>query len=59
MTGPQFREQRKRLGLTQAQLATTLGVNVMTVSAWEKRAELPKLLTQALAAIERVLNQGD
>lgn len=58
MTGPQFREHRKRLGISQAQLAQYLDVNVNTVCQWERRASLPLLLSQALAAIER-LNEGE
>lgn len=59
MTGLELKAARKRLGLTQAQLAQTLDVNVVTVCQWEKRADLPLLLQQALNAIERYATKGE
>ena len=36
MTGTEVRRLRRRLGLTQAQLAARLGVHKLTVSRWER-----------------------
>ncbi len=36
MTAAQLRTIRKRLGLTQVQLATELGVDANTVARWEQ-----------------------
>lgn len=38
MTGNELRQQRARLGLTQGELATRLGVRLATVSDWERGA---------------------
>lgn len=55
MTGDELRDYRRKLGLTQAQLAASLGVTPNTVARWE-RDELvianPRMLRLAL---ERLL----
>ena len=35
MTGTEVQRRRRRLGLTQAELAARLGVHKLTVSRWE------------------------
>jgi transcriptional regulator with XRE-family HTH domain len=53
MDADELREKRKALGMTQAQLAQSLGVNVMTVSRWERGLRsIPPHLPLALEAIE-------
>lgn len=44
-------EQRRRLGLTQAQLAEALDVSNKTISRWERGINLPDY-DQVLAACE-------
>ena len=36
MTGKAFKQKRGKLGLTQVQLATRLGVSVTAVARWER-----------------------
>lgn len=44
---------RKRVGLTQMELAQTLGVNVSAVKKWETRErKLPPYIGYVMAAIE-------
>jgi transcriptional regulator with XRE-family HTH domain len=53
MDADELREKRKALGMTQAQLAKALGVNIMTVSRWERGLRsIPPHLPLALEAIE-------
>jgi transcriptional regulator with XRE-family HTH domain len=51
----QLRAARKRLGLTQAELATLLGVSFEGVSKWERGLSEPSRITQegALARLKR------
>lgn len=56
MTGKQFRERRKTLGLTQSELAERWGLNNNTLSRWEVEnppCPYPGLLADALATLER------
>lgn len=47
---------RKRVGLTQAELAETLGVNLSAVKKWEGgERKLPPYIGLLMAAIERRL----
>lgn len=41
MTGKEFKELRKKMGLTQKQLALPLGVTYQTVQKWESRGDEP------------------
>jgi transcriptional regulator with XRE-family HTH domain len=52
MDADELREKRKALEMTQAQLAKALGVNVMTVSRWERGLRsIPPHLSLALEAL--------
>lgn len=52
MTGKQIRERRHRLGLTQEELATALGVKGNTVARWERDEMRPSaMLRLAMNAI--------
>jgi len=54
MTGAQLKAKREQIGLTQSQLAKALGVNVGTISRWERDArEIPPYLELALQALKR------
>jgi len=53
MDADELKEKRKALEMTQAQLAEALGVNIMTVSRWERGLRsIPPHLSLALEAIE-------
>jgi transcriptional regulator with XRE-family HTH domain len=53
MTGDDLILWRKKQGLTQRELAQSLGVDVMTVSRWERGVRgIPPLLPLALEALE-------
>lgn len=52
MTRQEFRERRKALGMTQAQLAAALGVHAVTVSKWERGVlVIPVSIALALDAL--------
>ena len=46
MTGPEIKELRKRLKLTQQQLADKLGVHRVTVAEWETNHKRPSNLAK-------------
>ena len=46
-----IREQRKRLGLTQEELAKRLGVTARTVQNWENGGAIPSTTTAKLEAM--------
>lgn len=53
MNGDELKQRREALEMTQEQLANQLGVNVMTVSRWERGLRtIPPHLSLALEAIE-------
>lgn len=55
MTAQEFRDWRKRLGLTQAGAAAVLGLSVETVRAWEygkRRVSMPRVLGLACLYLE-------
>lgn len=52
MTADRIKEERGKLKMTQVQLAAALGVNVLTVSAWEQgRQKPPAYLELALRGL--------
>jgi transcriptional regulator with XRE-family HTH domain len=60
MNGHNLTEWRKRWGLTQIKLAQALGVDVMTVSRWERGVQVPTpVLPLALEAVENRLQKKD
>ncbi|MGA9767917.1 MAG: helix-turn-helix transcriptional regulator [Blastocatellia bacterium] len=53
MNGDELKQRREELGMTQEQLAKALGVNIMTISRWERGVRsIPPHLSLALEAIE-------
>jgi len=59
MKGRDLTEWRKRWGLTQIKLAQALGVDVMTVSRWERGVQVPTpVLSLAMEALEHRLKKG-
>ena len=58
MTPETFRERRRRLRLTQAALASEVGVDSMTVSRWERGLHpIPKAVVRLLGHL-RPKRQG-
>jgi DNA-binding transcriptional regulator YiaG len=58
MKGRDLTEWRKRWGLTQVKLAQVLGVDVITVSRWERGVQEPTpVLHLALEALENRLKE--
>ncbi|MCX7796351.1 MAG: helix-turn-helix domain-containing protein [bacterium] len=53
--GDIIREKRERLGISRNKLAMMLGVNPMTIYAWEKGIRTPKAPT--IKAIETILGK--
>lgn len=54
MTREQFRAKRKRLGMTQAELAARLHVDRITIIRWEGgQIEIPHVVELATREIER------
>lgn len=52
MTPAQLHAARKRLGLSQSELAEALGVDYRTVGRWERgEREIPTLLAQQAAVM--------
>jgi DNA-binding transcriptional regulator YiaG len=60
MTNREFKNWRKRWGLSQGKLAKALGVRSMTVARWEwGTIRIPALLPLALEALEnRLIKEG-
>jgi transcriptional regulator with XRE-family HTH domain len=60
MTGKQFRIRRAVMDLTQAQLASELGVQPNTISRYENEdLKIPKAVELALKTIEQQVSQRD
>lgn len=54
MTGAQLKKNREQMGLSQRELAEALGVDVGTVSRWERSVqEPPRYVELALAELSR------
>lgn len=54
MKGKELKARRTDLGLTQVQLAETLGVQPNTVARWENGVlDVPKLVNLAVETVER------
>lgn len=51
MTGPQIKAARERAHLTQAELATRIGVGLRTIGNWERGETVPKNRMAALEAL--------
>jgi transcriptional regulator with XRE-family HTH domain len=59
MKGQELSNWRKNLNLTQRQLASALGVDVMTISRWEREKRgIPSHLSLALEALENRIKEG-
>ena len=59
MAPRELKEWRERNGLSQAKLAKALGVDVMTVSRWERGVrEVPSFLHLALLGLEITAKKG-
>ena len=50
-----FMNRRKELGLTQRQIAETIGVTVQTVSNWETGLYQPKLTLKQTLRLSQIL----
>jgi transcriptional regulator with XRE-family HTH domain len=60
ITSEELREERRRLGMTQAQLADQLGVSRVTVTRWEGGVTIdqPRMLILALESIRRRMRRS-
>ena len=59
MTSKELKEWRERNGLSQAKLAGVLGVDVMTVSRWERGViGIPPFMHFTLCGIECMAKKG-
>jgi DNA-binding transcriptional regulator YiaG len=57
VNGRDIRAARKRMGVSQAGLADALGVDVMTVSRWERGVRLPaRAVYLAISHLEHVMS---
>lgn len=59
MTGDELRERRLALGLSQAALAGILGLDVMTVSRWERGARSISMASVVDLALQQLEGPGE
>jgi transcriptional regulator with XRE-family HTH domain len=60
MTGEDLKIWRKKVGITQIELARQLGTFQETISRWERdKRSIPSHLSLALEALENRLKRGD
>jgi DNA-binding transcriptional regulator YiaG len=59
MTGPEFRDARITLLLTQPELAQLLDVGVSTIRKWERVEMIPTIVELALIAVTMLLEDED
>jgi len=60
MTGAEFRRQRRRLGITQVELAKRLGVHSVTLSRWETDAHpIPEAAAQLVQLLKKPVKKGN
>ncbi len=59
LTGPEFRFIRKKLELSQKQVAEILGFDTQTVASWEKRARVVKWADRLIRVLYRECRDGD
>ncbi|MBA3241067.1 MAG: helix-turn-helix transcriptional regulator [Acidobacteria bacterium] len=54
MSPEEFKRRREELGMTQDEIASALGIKMMTVSRWERGVHpIPRHIGLALESIER------
>lgn len=59
MKGKELKAKRAALGITQVQLADTLGVQPNTVARWENGVlDVPKVVVLAMETVERSSNNA-
>ena len=58
VTGKMVRSLRKRLGITQAELASLLGVTGQSVYQWERRDDKLRLRENTKVALQRLRQMG-
>lgn len=51
MTAPEYKAQREKLGLTQAELASRLGVTRKTINARENGAKITEEAARAIRSL--------
>ena len=57
MTGSDLRTARYAAGLSQEQLAARWGVRQATISSWERSAQLPGYIADAIVGLTRTVDR--